>query len=86
MRYLSMIPCKYFYRLRVNTVELPETLQRNTRLPGDPKGDPRTGYSLRRRELLFFAKQDREQGGHPLIEKVPVVPRAINCNLEAARS
>jgi hypothetical protein len=83
MRYLSMIPCKYFYRLRVNTIELPEALQRNTRLPGDPKGDPRTGYSLRRRELLYHAHQDREHGGSPVIEKVMAPPRAINCNLEA---
>jgi hypothetical protein len=82
MRRLDMIPCKHFYCLKVEAIDLPETLQRFTKLPGDPQGDAKTGYSYRRRELLLYARQDRDRGGHPVIEKVLAPPRAPyrSCN------
>jgi hypothetical protein len=65
--------CKHFYCIRVDVVEVPEQFQRNTKLPGDPRGDQRTGFGLFRRELLTLAMQDKRLGGNPVIRKVPVM-------------
>jgi hypothetical protein len=67
-----MKSCSHFYRVRVVNVEVPETFQRHTRLPGDPQGNSKTGYALRRRELLSLVMKDRLQGGNPQIDRVMV--------------
>jgi hypothetical protein len=64
--------CRFYYRIQTQLVPVPEQFQRDTRLPGNPRGDERTGFGLLRRELLTVAMLDRLAGGKPVIEKVPV--------------
>jgi hypothetical protein len=71
-RITRVMPCKYFYRIQTEVVPVPEELQRETRLPGNPQGDERTGFSLFRRRLLTVAMQDKCAGGRPIISKVDV--------------
>lgn len=75
-RYISgtlktpMKHCKVFFRIVTEFVAVPEHLQRDTHLPGDPIGNQRTGFSEFRRELLTMAMLDRAKGGHPVITKI----------------
>ena len=74
--------CTAFYRIHTERALVPEQLQHDTRLPGNPIGNDRTGYALRRRELLSVAMRDRELGGCPITRKVEADPgtRAMNAN------
>lgn len=59
------------YRITTTAVIVPDHLQRDTGLPGDPQGDIRTGYAETRRELEPLAHLDRANGGSPEINPYP---------------
>lgn len=61
---------KHYWRIYTQQVIVPDHLQRDTGIDGDPQGDIRTGYALTRRELAELARADRAQGGKPTIAKV----------------
>lgn len=60
----------YFWRIVTDAVIVPDHLQRETGLPGDPQGDIRTGYAETKAELMPLARLDRANGGCPSICKV----------------
>lgn len=60
----------HIWRIMTDHVIVPDGYQRETGLPGDPRGDIRTGFARTRAELEDLAKADRTQGGSPVIERV----------------
>ncbi len=61
---------KYFWRIITDQVVVPDHLQRETGLPGDPRGDICTGYARTKAELIPLARLDRANGGRPVISRV----------------
>lgn len=60
----------YFWRIVTDEVIVPDHLQHETGLPGDPCGDICTGYARTKAELLAIARLDRANGGRPVISRV----------------
>jgi len=56
----------HYWRINTSTIIVPDALQRDTGLPGDPQGNYYTGYARTKAELKDLARLDRREARYSL--------------------